>query len=162
MLALRFAWDAQKDFDAVIFQICFQRSPDTTTAELIEPLPIDVKTRPPGEQHEAAKDWLRRRQLLLILDDVASTQLRQLEPGTGCSVPCSARLRSLPGHGVRRNHPGSESSPKWNHWSYRTCQARHGVHTGQNAKACPSAYPLFIPTSFSWVSTRPWHRIGIT
>jgi predicted ATP-dependent serine protease len=48
-LALRFAWDAQKDFDAVIFQTCGQRPVDAITAELADRLPIDVKTRPPEE-----------------------------------------------------------------------------------------------------------------
>jgi tetratricopeptide (TPR) repeat protein len=96
MLALRFAWDAQKDFDAVIFQTCGQRSVDTITAELAERLPIDVKTQPPDKQREAAKDWLRRRQSLLVLDDVWSTEVKQLEPGPGCSVLYTSRLRSLP------------------------------------------------------------------
>src|SRR5271165_1838741 len=71
-LALRFAWDAQKDFDAVIFQTCGDRSIDAITAEMVERLPIDVKTRPPEEQREAAKTWLRERQSLLVLDDVWS------------------------------------------------------------------------------------------
>ena len=70
MLALRFAWEAQKDFDAVIFQTCGQRSLDAITAELADRLPIDVRTRPPEEQRAAAKAWLRERQSLLVLDDV--------------------------------------------------------------------------------------------
>src|SRR5271157_2907606 len=69
-LALRFAWDAQKDFDAVIFQSCGQRPLDAITAELADRLPIEVKTRPPDEQRAAAKAWLRERQSLFVLDDV--------------------------------------------------------------------------------------------
>src|SRR5271166_2615975 len=96
-LALRFAWDAQKDFDAVIFQTCGQRPLDAITAELVERLPIDVKTRPPEEQREAAKTWLRERQSLLVLDDVWSPEMRQLEPGPPCSVLHTSRKHTLPG-----------------------------------------------------------------
>src|SRR5208337_4697590 len=96
MLALRYAWEAQKDFDAVIFQICGQRPLDAITAELAERLPIDVKTRPPEEQRAAAKTWLRERQSLLVLDDVWSAEMRQLEPGPNCSVLYTSRLTLLP------------------------------------------------------------------
>ena len=97
MLALKFAWEAQKDFDAVIFQTCGQRPLDAITAELAERLPIDVKTRPPEEQRAAAKAWLRERQSLFVLDDVWSAEVRQLEPGPNCSVLYTSRLTSLPG-----------------------------------------------------------------
>ncbi len=102
MLALRYAWEAQKDFDAVIFQTCGQRPLDAITAELAERLPIDVKTRPPEEQRAAAKAWLRERQSLLVLDDVwpndeGKVEMRQLEPGPNCSVLYTSRLKSLPG-----------------------------------------------------------------
>ncbi len=102
MLALRYAWEAQKDFDAVIFQTCGQRPLDAITAELAERLPIDVKTRPPEEQRAAAKAWLRERQSLLVLDDVwpndeGKVEMRQLEPGPSCSVLYTSRLKSLPG-----------------------------------------------------------------
>src|SRR5271166_4400426 len=96
-LALRFAWDAQKDFDAVIFQSCGQRPLDAITAELADRLPIDVKTRPPEEQRAAAKTWLRERQSLLVLDDVWSAEMRQLEPGPPCSVLHTSRQHTLPG-----------------------------------------------------------------
>jgi tetratricopeptide (TPR) repeat protein len=101
-LALQFAWEAQKDFDAVIFQICGQRPLDVITAELVERLPIEVKTLPPDQQRKAAKDWLRQRQSLLILDDVWSNgdgevEATQLEPGPACSVLYTSRLRSLSG-----------------------------------------------------------------
>ena len=96
MLALKFAWEAQKDFDAVIFQTCGQRPLDAITAELADRLPIDVKTSPPEEQRAAAKAWLRERQSLLVLDDVWSAEMRQLEPGPACSVLYTSRLKSLP------------------------------------------------------------------
>src|SRR5271157_3404534 len=112
-LALKFAWEVQKDFDAVIFQSCGQRPLDAITAELVERLitpsgaksapdggpglPIEVKTRPPEEQRAAAKAWLRERQSLLVLDDVWSAELRQLEPGPNCSVLYKSRQKSLAG-----------------------------------------------------------------
>ena len=96
MLALKFAWEAQKDFDAVIFQTCGQRPLDAITAELAERLPIDVKTRPPEEQRTAAKAWLHERQSLLVLDDVWAADIKQLAPGPNCSVLCTSRLTSLP------------------------------------------------------------------
>jgi tetratricopeptide (TPR) repeat protein len=96
-LALRFAWDVQKDFDAVIFQGCGQRPLDAITAELADRLPIDVKTRPPEEQLAAVKAWLRERQSLLVLDDVWSPEVRQLEGKPPCSVLYTSRKHTLPG-----------------------------------------------------------------
>ena len=101
-LALQFAWDAQKDFDAVVYQTCGQRPLDAITAELVERLPIDVKTLPPDRQRDAAKQWLRQRQSLLVLDDVwpngdGKIEVTQLEPGPACSVLYTSRLKSLPG-----------------------------------------------------------------
>jgi tetratricopeptide (TPR) repeat protein len=96
-LALRFAWDAQKDFDAVIFQACGQRPLDAITAELSDRLPIDVKTLAPDKQREAAKAWLRERQSLLVLDDVWSPDARQFEPGPPCSVLLTSGKHTLPG-----------------------------------------------------------------
>src|SRR5271157_2142145 len=102
MLALKFAWEAQKDFDAVIFQTCGERSIDAITAELAERLPIEVKTRPPEEQRAEAIKWLKARQSLLVLDDVwlndqRKFDVKQLEPGPNCSVLYTSRLESLPG-----------------------------------------------------------------
>jgi tetratricopeptide (TPR) repeat protein len=100
-LALQFAWDAQKDFDAVVYQTCGQRSIDTITAELVERLPIDVKTLPPDKQRDAAKDWLRQRESLLILDDVwpnnGKIEIREFEPGPSCSVLYTSRQKSISG-----------------------------------------------------------------
>src|SRR5271157_4896434 len=101
MLALKFAWEVQKDFDAVVFQTCGERSIDAITAELVERLPIEVKTRPPEEQRAEAIKWLRERQSLLVLDDVWSAEVRQLEPGPSCSVLYTSRLESLPGLSLR-------------------------------------------------------------
>ena len=104
-LALQFAWEAQKDFDAVIFQICGRRPLDVITAELVERLPIDVKTLAPDKQRDEARKWLRQRQSLLILDDVwpnggGKIDIRELEPGPACSVLYTSRLQSLPGPGA--------------------------------------------------------------
>jgi tetratricopeptide (TPR) repeat protein len=101
-LALQFAWDAQKDFDAVVFQTCGRRPLDAITAELVDRLPIDVKTLAPDRQRDAAKLWLRQRQSLLVLDDVwpngdGKIEVTQLEPGPACSVLYTSRLKSLPG-----------------------------------------------------------------
>lgn len=103
-LALQFAWDAQKDFDAVIFQTCGRRPLDAITGELVERLPIkeDVKTLPPDQQRAAAKTWLRQRQSLLVLDDVwlngnGAFDVKELEPGPACSVLYTSRLKSLSG-----------------------------------------------------------------
>ena len=96
MLALRFAWDAQKDFDAVIYQSCGARGIDEITAELSDRLPIDVKAQPPEEKRKHSKQWLRDRQSLLILDDVWGKEIKQLEPGPPCSVLYTSRQPSLP------------------------------------------------------------------
>ncbi len=96
-IALQFAWDAQKDLDAVIWQTCGQRSLDTITSELVERLPIEVKTLPPDQQRAAAKEWLRQRQSLLVLDDAWSNDVLQLEPKGACSVLYTSRMQSLPG-----------------------------------------------------------------
>ena len=106
-LALQFAWDAQKDFDAVVFQTCGRRPLDAITAELVERLPIDVKTLAPDKQRDAAKDWLRQRRSLLVLDDVwpngdDQIEVRDLEPGPACSVLYTSRLKSLPGVGPKQ------------------------------------------------------------
>jgi tetratricopeptide (TPR) repeat protein len=99
MLALRFAWDAQKDFDAVVFQTCGDRSLDAITAELADRLPIDpyYKTSPPEVQRKEVVRWLKARQSLLVLDDVWHEEVTQLEPGPNCSVLYTSRLRYLPG-----------------------------------------------------------------
>jgi TIR domain/NB-ARC domain len=96
-LALSFAWDVQRDFDAVIFQTCGQRHLDAITSKLVERLPIDAKTRPSEEQRAMVKAWLRERRSLLVLDDVWSADIRQLDPGPPCSVLYTSRHQTLPG-----------------------------------------------------------------
>src|SRR5216684_6872827 len=91
MLALRFAWDAQKDFDAVVYQSCGTRAIDEITAELADRLPIEVRTQPPEEKRKQSIRWLRERQSLLVLDDVWGRDVRQLEPGPPCSVLYTSR-----------------------------------------------------------------------
>ncbi len=51
---------------------------------------------PPEEKLEAAAEWLRARQSLLVLDDVWSADVKQLEPGGPCSVLYTSRQQSLP------------------------------------------------------------------
>ncbi len=96
-IALRFAWDEQKDLDAVIWQTCGQRPLDAITAELVARLPIDVATLPPDQQRTAAREWLRERPSLLVLDDVWSADVIGLEPKGACSVLYTSRQKSLPG-----------------------------------------------------------------
>lgn len=118
-LALQFAWDAQKDFDAVIFQSCGQRPLDAIVAELVERILLDLKSLPPDKQKAAAKAWLRQRQSLLVLDDVwlnddGTFDVRELEPGPPCSVLYTSRLQSLPGVSTRltsrvENFTGAEA-----------------------------------------------------
>jgi TIR domain/NB-ARC domain len=96
-LALSFAWDAQKDFDAVIFQTCGHRRLDAITSKLAERLPIDANTCLPEEQRAMVKAWLRERRSLLVLDDVWSADIRQLDPGPPCSVLYTSRQQTLSG-----------------------------------------------------------------
>jgi tetratricopeptide (TPR) repeat protein len=96
MLALRFAWDAQKDFDAVVYQTCGARELDVITTELADRLPIEAKGLPLEEKRQKAMKWLCERQSLLVLDDIWNVDVRQLEPGPPCSVLYTSRLASLP------------------------------------------------------------------
>jgi hypothetical protein len=95
-LSLSFAWEAQKYYDAVIFQRCGSRSVDAIAAELIERLP-EVRQYALVQQRAALKEWLSSRRSLLILDDVWSSDVRQLEPGPSCSVLYTSRYQSLAG-----------------------------------------------------------------
>jgi hypothetical protein len=96
MLALRFAWDAQKDFDAVLYQPCGSRELDVIITELADRLPIDVKAQPIEKKRNEAMRWLRERQSLLVLDDIWNFDVKQLEPGPPCSVLYTSRKASLP------------------------------------------------------------------
>ena len=68
-LALKFAWQTQGAFDAVVFQLCGQRSVAELAAELATKLKLGLETKPPEEQIAAAKAWLAERRALLVLDD---------------------------------------------------------------------------------------------
>jgi hypothetical protein len=49
MLALKFAWQTQGAFDAVVFQLCGQRPVAEIAAELAAKLKLGVETKPPEE-----------------------------------------------------------------------------------------------------------------
>jgi len=96
LLALQLAWDAQKDFDAVVYQSCGERKLDAISAELSNRLSIDGQSLSVDERRNKALDWLRGRQSLLVLDDVWGCDVRQLEPGPPCSVLYTSRQATLP------------------------------------------------------------------
>lgn len=113
-LALMFAWEAQKDFDAVLFQTCGRRSTDTIAGEIAEQLKGQlgegILQLAPENKLTLIKDWLRQRETLLVLDDVwlasggsgeemsqSASSLRKLLPGPPVSVLFTSRLRLLPG-----------------------------------------------------------------
>ena len=99
-LALRFAWGAQKDFDAVVFQRCGRRSMGEIVGELANKLRRQLGEQvlqlPPEKKLEAAAEWLRARQSLLVLDDVWTAEVKQIEPGGACSMLHTSRQQSLP------------------------------------------------------------------
>jgi hypothetical protein len=65
-LALKFAWQTQGAFDAVVFQLCGQRPVAGIAAELAAKLKLGLETRPPEEQIAATKAWLAERRALLV------------------------------------------------------------------------------------------------
>ena len=95
-LALKFAWQTQGAFDAVVFQLCGQRSVAEIAAELAAKLKLGVETKPPEEQIAAAKAWLAERRALLVLDDIWENDVTALVPGPPVSLLCTSRRRSLP------------------------------------------------------------------
>src|SRR4029453_16157201 len=74
-IALRFAWQAQREFDAVLFQSCGPRSMATITPKMADrqkkQLGKSVTRLPPEQKPQAVKGWLKQRRSLLILDDVS-------------------------------------------------------------------------------------------
>ena len=62
-LALKFAWQTRGAFDAVVFQLCGQRSVAEIAAELARKLKLGFETRPPEEHIAAIKAWLAERRL---------------------------------------------------------------------------------------------------
>jgi hypothetical protein len=95
-LALKFAWQTQGAFDAVVFQLCGQRPVAVITAELVAKLKLGLETKPPEEQIAGAKAWLAERRALLVLDDIWENDVQALVPGPPVSLLCTSRRRSLP------------------------------------------------------------------
>jgi hypothetical protein len=95
-IALKFAWQTQGAFDAVVFQLCGQRPVAELAAELATKLKLGVETRPPEEQIAAAKEWLAKRRALLVLDDIWENDVMALVPGPPVSLLCTSRRRLLP------------------------------------------------------------------
>ena len=115
-LGLMFAWQAQRDFDAVLFQTCGRRRLEEIAGELAdqlrEQLGEDVTQRPPEEKLAKVKKWLKARRSLLVLDDLwpengsaradgpngtNALGFRDLLPGPPTSVLFTSRRPSLPG-----------------------------------------------------------------
>jgi TIR domain-containing protein/NB-ARC domain-containing protein len=95
-LALKFAWQTQGAFDAVVFQLCGQRSVAEIAAELARKLKLGLETRPPEEQIAGAKAWLAERRALLVLDDIWENNVEALVPGPQVSLLCTSRRHALP------------------------------------------------------------------
>ena len=95
-LALKFAWQTQGAFDAVVFQLCGQRPVAEIVTELAAKLKLGLETKPPEEQIAAAKAWLAGRRALLVLDDIWENDVKALAPGPPVSLLCTSRRRSLP------------------------------------------------------------------
>jgi tetratricopeptide (TPR) repeat protein len=95
-LALKFAWQTQGAFDAVVFQLCGQRPVATIAAELAAKLKLGLETKPPEEQIAAAKAWLSERRALLVLDDIWENDVKAIASGPPVSFLCTSRRRWLP------------------------------------------------------------------
>src|SRR5271166_1612360 len=94
-LALKFAWQTQGAFDAVVFQPCGQRPVAEIAVELATKLKLGLETKPPEEQIVAAKAWFAERRALLVLDDIWENDVMTLAPGPPVSLLCTSRRRSL-------------------------------------------------------------------
>jgi TIR domain/NB-ARC domain len=95
-LALKFTWQTQGTFDAVVYQFCGQRLVAEIAAELGRKLKLGLETKPPEEQIAAAKAWLAERRALLVLDDIWENDVKALVPGPPVSLLATSRRRSLP------------------------------------------------------------------
>jgi hypothetical protein len=95
-LALKFAWQTQGAFDAVVFQVCGQRPVAAIAAELAAKLKLGFEIRSPEEQIAGAKAWLAGRRALLVLDDIWENDVKALAPSPPASLLCTSRRRSLP------------------------------------------------------------------
>jgi tetratricopeptide (TPR) repeat protein len=96
-LALKFAWQTQGAFDAVVFQLCGQRPVAEIAAELAAKLKLGNETKSPEEQISAVNVWLAQRRALLVLDDIWENDAKALAPGPPVSLLCASRRHSLPG-----------------------------------------------------------------
>jgi hypothetical protein len=101
-LALKFAWQTQGAFDAVVFQFCGQRPVAEIAMELANKLKLGVESRSAEEQIATAKAWLTGRRALLVLDDIWGNDVIGLEPGPPVSLLCTSRRHSLPW--ISRSH----------------------------------------------------------
>src|SRR5438309_9313578 len=109
MLALRVALEAQKDFEAVVFQTCGQRNVETIVGELADTLKgqlgQDISQLPPDQKLREVKEWLKRRHTLLVLDDVwldsdgspGKLKFQDLIPDPSVSILFTSRRPNLPG-----------------------------------------------------------------
>jgi hypothetical protein len=95
MLALKFAWQTQGAFDAVVFQLCGQRPVAAIAAELAAKLKLGLETKPPEEQIAVAKAWLAERRALLVLDDIWGNDVTALAPGPPVSLLCTPTFAAV-------------------------------------------------------------------
>jgi len=98
-LALKFAWQAQGAFDAIVFQPCGQRTVGEIGVDLAAQLKLDVTSLSPEKQILAAKECLLGvpgSRSLLVLDDIRNNDVKELLPGPPVSVLCTSRQRYLP------------------------------------------------------------------
>lgn len=119
-LALKFAWDAQNDFQAVLFQPCGRRSVEAIIGEMADTLKAhlgeDVSQAPPEQKLRAVKEWLKQQRSLLVLDDIwlesdtdasamSSLRIRDLVPDPSVSVLITSRRPNLPFVAANRRLP---------------------------------------------------------
>lgn len=105
--AQMFAWRVQKEFEAVVYQTCGQRSVEVIAGELAdtlkEQLGNEITRLPAQDKVRTIRTWLQQRRSLLILDDswleeTATTELKlqDLLPNPPASVLFTSRRPSLP------------------------------------------------------------------
>jgi NB-ARC domain/Domain of unknown function (DUF4062) len=100
-LALKFAWQTQGAFVAVVFQVCGQRSVAEIVAELAAKLKLEGETRSPEERLAAVQGWFSQRRTLLVLDDVWENEvISQLAASPFVWLLCTSMQRSFPGVSV--------------------------------------------------------------
>jgi tetratricopeptide (TPR) repeat protein len=110
-LALKFAWDAQKDFQAVLFQPCGPRNVEAIIAEMADTIKTqlgdDLSQAPPEQKLRAVKECLKQQRSLLVLDDIwlesdsdasgrSALRIQDLLPDPSVSVLLTSRRPSLP------------------------------------------------------------------